>query len=88
VQQQLLQLITKKEQAMEKFHQHLANFPTEKNLDGAFQRSLTAVEKTVAPYNVTIKRIEESLACFAILALDVQNQARERELKRLDTFRP
>ena len=82
----LRNLIARKEEALEQYRQHLADYPDDrKNIEDAFQRAISAFEDTISSVARTILRIEESTVCFADFASQVEYHARKRALERLDS---
>lgn len=85
----LKNLIARKEAALEKYQQHLADYPDDlKNIEDVFQRAISAFEDTIASVAQTILRIEQSTVCFADFASQVEYHARKRALERLDSIYP
>lgn len=80
----LTRLIARKEKAVDKYHQHLAEYPTgRRNLEESFNKALAAFEKTIASVEGTILRIEESTVCLSDFATKVEHYVRKRALERL-----
>jgi hypothetical protein len=79
-------LIACREKALEKYRQHMANYPGDRERDDAFQRALAVVEKAVSSVERTFQRIDESAVCFSDFATKVEYQARTRALERLNSF--
>ena len=82
----LTTLIARKEQALDKYRQHLADYPAEKRMEEAFTRTLSALEESIHSYERTVLRIEESTVCFSDFATKVEYHARRRALERLDAL--
>ena len=83
----LKNLIARKEAALEKYQQHLADYPDDrKNVEDAFQRAISAFEATISSVARTIQRIEDSTLRFADFESQVEYHARKRALERLDSM--
>jgi DNA-binding NtrC family response regulator len=78
-------LIASRDEALERYHQHVADYPGNKTGE-AFREILTSIEETLSAYERTIRSMEGSIRCFTDLAEDVKKQARETALRRLDTL--
>lgn len=79
-------LIARKEQTLEKYRQHLADYPAEKRMEEAFARTLAALLESIHSYERTILRIEESTVCFSDFATKLAHHARTRALERLEAL--
>jgi DNA-binding NtrC family response regulator len=79
---QLMTLISCKEKAVEKYRQHLLAYPYKQEMDTVFQKTLSAIENSIAAFRLAGLKAEG----FADLATTVKQQARERALRRLDTL--
>ena len=79
-------LIARKEHALERYRQHLADYPAEKRMEEAFARTLAALVESIHSYERTILRIEESTVCFSDFATKLAYHARTRALERLDAL--
>ena len=79
-------LIARKEQTLEKYRQHMTDYPVEKRTEEAFARTLAAVLESIHSYERTILRIEESTVCFSDFATKLAHHARTRALARLETL--
>ena len=85
-QSKLRNLIARKEAALEKYQQHLSDYPDDrKNIEDSFHRAMSAFEKTISCVAQTILRVEESTLCFSDFASQVEYHARKRALERLDS---
>lgn len=83
-QSKLMGLIAHKEETLEKYRQHMTDYPGDRNkMAESFQRALAAFEKTISSIERTMLRMEESMVCFADFATKVEYYARERALERL-----
>lgn len=84
-QSRLRNLIARKEKTIDKYRQHIADFP---NAGDAFETSLhkalTALESAISAVEQTIVRMEESVDCFSDFATNVESQIRKEALGRLD----
>lgn len=80
-------LVARKEQTLEKYRQHLADYPVEKRTEEAFARTIAALLESIHSYERTILRIEESTVCFSDFATKLAYHARTRALDRLETLR-
>src|SRR5215831_14330291 len=78
-------LIASRDKALERYRQHIANYPGNRSGE-TFQTILTLLDQTVSAHERTIHRVEASMECLADLADNVEEQAREQALRRLDTF--
>ena len=79
-------LLTSRDEALERYHQHIADYPGNRT-GQAFRTILTSIEDTVSAYERTIRGMEGSIKCLTHLAEDVKKQARETALRRLDPLR-
>jgi len=83
----LRDLIARKEAALDKYHQHLADFPhSREEMEDSFHRTLSAFEKTICSVYRSILQIEKSAVSFSDLATRVEYYAKKRALERLDTL--
>jgi DNA-binding NtrC family response regulator len=80
-------LLAVREQALEKYRQHIADYPDEMKVDQAFQRARSVVQKTVSSVDYSVQLIEESIVCFSDFATRLEYQARKRALGRLNRLR-
>lgn len=78
---QLMSLISCNEKAGEKYRQHLLAYPHKQEMDAIFQKTLSAIEKSIAAFQLAGLKTED----FAELASSIKQQAQERALRRLDT---
>src|SRR5262245_30993293 len=76
-------LITSRDNAIERYHQHLDNYPGNRNGE-AFQKILRSIEESIASHKQTIERIEASIQCLADFDQAFGKMTRERALERLD----
>lgn len=82
----LRNLIALKEAALEKYQEHLADYPHDrKKVEDLFQRAISAFEKTMSSVARTMLRIERSTLCFDDFASQLEYHARKRALERLDS---
>jgi DNA-binding NtrC family response regulator len=79
----LMAIIASKEQAIERYRQHFAVYPADKQMKETFRKSLFLMQKTISSYPKTIQLSEETMLWFNHLAASVENEARERALQRL-----
>ena len=86
-QTKLMKLIASKEKALEEYRQHLALYPGCKSKGEAFERALSALDKTLSSFQRTIQQVEESIKCLTDVAEIVTREARERALETLDALR-
>ncbi|HKC95860.1 MAG TPA: response regulator [Nitrospira sp.] len=83
-QSKLMSLIARKEETLEKYRQHMTDYPGDRNkVVESFHRALAAFENTISTIERTMLRMEESMVCFADFATKVEYYARERALERL-----
>ena len=83
----LRDLIARKEAALDKYHQHLADFPhSREEMEDSFNRTLSAFEKTICSVYRSILQIEKSAVSFSDLATRVEYYTKKRALERLDTL--
>ena len=78
-------LIASRDKAQERYRNHIVDYPGNRR-GKAFQTILTSIEQSLSAHERTIHQIETSLKCLADMAKTVEHQARERALKRLDSF--
>jgi DNA-binding response OmpR family regulator len=84
-QNKLMDLIARKEKAMNQYRRHVAEYPYAMELmEESFIRALTVMDKTIYAIEHSIQRIEESSVCFADFASKVAFHARKGALERLD----
>ena len=86
-QNKLMELIARREKALEQYRRHLDAYPGTRRMDEAFHNALSSLQRTVSCFEQSIQAIEESMKCLADLAKTVENQTREQALRRLDTLR-
>ena len=79
-------IIASREQALEKYRQHIAAYPDEQKNDEAFHRALSSVQKTVSSVERTFQRLEESMVHLSDFATKLEHQRKKRALERLDTL--
>ncbi|HKU51772.1 MAG TPA: hypothetical protein VJQ25_04845 [Nitrospira sp.] len=79
-------LIVSREQALEKYDQHIAAYPDEQKNDEAYHRALSSVQKTVSSVERTFQRIEESMVRLSDFATKLEHERKKRALERLDTL--
>jgi len=83
-QSKLMSLIARKEETLEKYRQHMTDYPGDRNkMAESFHRALAAFQKTISSIERTMLRMEESMVCFSDFATKVEYYARERALERL-----
>jgi len=82
-QHQLLNLIGRRETALEGFRQHLDDYPGSRRLE-AFSRAILLIGQVLSAYEETSHRVEETIKCIADLAKTVEAQTQERAFQRLD----
>jgi DNA-binding NtrC family response regulator len=83
-QSKLMSLIARKEETLERYRQHMTDYPGDRNkVAESFHRALVAFENTISSIERTMLRMEESMVCFADFATKVEYYARERALERL-----
>jgi response regulator RpfG family c-di-GMP phosphodiesterase len=64
-QSKLMSLITRKEETLEKYRQHMTDYPCDRNkMAESFQRAIAAFEKTISSIERIMLRMEESMVCF------------------------
>jgi len=80
-QNRLMHLIASKEKAVEKYRQHLHAYPFQE-MNAVFSKTISAIEKSIAAFQLADLRMNS----FAELATTIQQQARERALRRLDAL--
>ena len=86
-QSRLMDLIAHKEEALDKYRQHMSDYPGDRNkVAESFHRALSAFEKTIFSIERTMLRMEESMVCFSDFATKVEYYARERALERLNAL--
>ena len=83
----LMELITQREKALEKYRRHLDAYPGDRKMIEAFHNALSSIQRTVSSFERSIQAIEESIKCLNDLAKNVEQHAREQALRRLDTLR-
>jgi DNA-binding response OmpR family regulator len=79
-------LVTSREQAIEKYRQHIADYPSDTERDEEFQRTLSVLQETVPSVERTFQAIEKSLMRLSDFGMRVENQARKRALERLNAL--
>jgi len=79
----LMAIIASKEKAIERYRQHFAVYPADKQMKETFRKSLFLMQKTISSYPKAIQQNEETMLYFNHLAATVEKEARERALKRL-----
>jgi DNA-binding NtrC family response regulator len=79
-------LIASREKALEKYRQHMADYPGNSESDEAFQKALSVVQKTVSSPERTFQKIDESIVRLSDLATNVEYQARTRAYGRLNSL--
>jgi len=79
----LTTLIASRDKALERYQRHITKFPGNRRGE-AFRTIQKSIEESIAAHERTIDRIETNVNCFADLAKNVESQARERALERLD----
>jgi hypothetical protein len=88
-QSKLQNLIARKEKTIDKYRQHIADYP---HVGEAFEtslvRALAALESTISTVEQTILRMEESIERFSDFATSVEHHTRKKALERLDEFLP
>lgn len=77
-------LIASREKTLEKYLQHMADYPGDKVTDDAFKRTLLAVQKSVSTVERTFQQIDEGVVRLSDFASNMEEQARKRALARLD----
>jgi DNA-binding NtrC family response regulator len=80
---QLMTIIASKEKAIERYRQHFAVYPADKQMKETLRKSLFLAQRTVSSYPKAIRQIEGSMLCFNHVAATVEKETRERALKRL-----
>jgi DNA-binding NtrC family response regulator len=80
-------LIASREKMLERFRQHIADYPRHRREGEAFQRALAIVQETAAFTAQSVQRIEESIVCFSDFATKVAHHAKKRASERLDALR-
>jgi DNA-binding NtrC family response regulator len=65
-------LIASRDKALEKYRQHMADYPGHKKEDEAFMRALAVVQKTVSSVERTFQRIEDSIVRLSDFATRVE----------------
>jgi len=76
-------LIASRDKVIERYQQHLANYPGNRSGDG-FRVILTTIEESLSAHEQTIDRIEASIRLLADFDKAVGKLPRERALERLD----
>ena len=79
-------LIASREQALEKYRQHIADYPADYKNEDAFHRALSSVQKTVSSVERTFQRVEESMVRLSDFATKLELQRKKEALNRLDTI--
>lgn len=80
----LRNLIARKETAQDKYRQHMANYPDDRELEETYNKALAVVEEASSSVERTILRVEESTArFFSDFATKVERYARKHALERL-----
>jgi len=82
----LMTLIVSREKMLERFRQHIAEYPRNRKDGEAFQRALAIVQETASCTAESLQRIEESIVCFSDFATKVAHHARKRAFERLTTL--
>jgi len=84
-QRKLTDLIARKENAHDRYHQHLSDYPEDRSkFEASFNKALAAFENTISSVERTILLIEESTVSFLDLATKLEYEARQQALERLD----
>ena len=77
-------LIARREKALERYRQHLADYPGEREkTEESFSRALLAVDKTISAVETTLLRFEDTMVYFSDFASNVESHTRQRALERL-----
>jgi len=82
----LMELITRREKALEKYRRHLDAYPGTRKKDDAFHNALSSLQRMVSCFDQSIQAIEGSMKCLADLARIVEQDAQAGALERLDTL--
>jgi DNA-binding NtrC family response regulator len=86
-QSKLLELIARKEKAVDLYRRHLAEFPNAiEQMEESFNRAFAAIDLSIYSIESSIRRVEESSVCFADFATKVEFHARKGALERLDAL--
>ena len=76
-------LIASRDKVIERYQQHLANYPGNRSGDG-FRVILTTIEESLSAHEQTIDRVEASITLLADFDKAVGELPRERAFERLD----
>jgi len=81
-----MELIARREKALEKYRRHLDAYPGTRKKDDAFHKALSSLQRTVSSFDQSIQAIliEGSIKCLANLARFVEQEAQAGALERLD----
>jgi hypothetical protein len=83
----LRNIIARKEEAIDKYDQHLTDYPDDREeIERLFKRTLSCFDTTISCVEGTILRLEETDGCFSNFATEVEQQVRKRALERLKLF--
>ena len=84
-QSKLMDLIARKEKAIDRYRRHVAEYPhSREQMEESFNRALVAIDKTIYSIERSIQCVEESSMCFADFARRVAFHAKKSALERLD----
>jgi len=85
-QNKLMELLARREKALEKYRRHLDAYPGTRRMDETFHNALSSIQRTVSCFEESIQAIEESMKCLSDLARVVEQEVRARALERLDSL--
>src|SRR5215831_6064609 len=83
-QNKFMDLVARREKALEKYRRHLDAYPGTRKLDEAFHKALSSIQRTVSSFEQSVQAIEESMKCLADLARIVEQEAQAGAWERLD----
>lgn len=87
-QNKLMELIARREKALEQFRRHLDAYPGTRKKDDAFYNALSSLQRMVSCFDQSIQAIliEGSIKSLADLARIVEQEAQAGALERLDSL--
>lgn len=81
--QQVKTCIASREKALEKYRQHLTNYPGDRKTHAMFVRALSSIDQTLSYAGITYQQLEESMGRLGDLARQTELQTKQRALERL-----
>ena len=85
-QNKFMELIARREKALEQYRRHLDAYPGTRRKDDAFHNALSSLQRMVSCFDQSIQAIEGSMKRLADLARIVEQEAQAGALERLDAL--